>query len=147
METMGESDEMLKPDTYSYNTVLKALANSKEKGSVERARQILEKMERRHAEGDPFVKPDTITYNTVILAYANNGGIGAGNAAKDIVERMENRFFQGDLECKPTSSTYTSLIKGMLFFVLYFCFICIYDILTDFLMNVSSRSIIPHVYC
>jgi PPR repeat. len=51
METMGESDEMLKPDTYSYNTVLKALANSKEKGSVERARQILEKMETRHAEG------------------------------------------------------------------------------------------------
>mmetsp|Transcript_14781 Transcript_14781/g.27814 ORF Transcript_14781/g.27814 Transcript_14781/m.27814 type:complete len:924 (-) Transcript_14781:1703-4474(-) len=112
METMGESDEMLKPDTYSYNTVLKALANSNEKGSVERARQILEKMERRHANGDISVKPDAITYNTVILAYGNNGGIGAGNEAKDIVERMQNRFIQGDLECKPTSSTYTSLIKA-----------------------------------
>jgi len=112
METMGESDEMLKPDTYSFNTVLKALANSKEKGSVDRARQILDKMELRYANGDLRVKPDAISYNTVILAYANYGGFRTGAAATSIVKRMENRFLNGDLEVKPTSPTYTSLIKG-----------------------------------
>ena len=112
MESMSESDEMLKPDTYSFNTVLKALANSKEKGSVDRARQILDKMEERYARGDMSVKPDAISYNTVILAYANNGGMRTGAAATAIVKRMEDRFLSGDLDVKPTSPTYTSLIKG-----------------------------------
>jgi hypothetical protein len=112
MESMSESDEMLKPDTYSFNTVLKALANSKEKGSVDRARQILDKMEERYATGDISVKPDAISYNTVILAYANNGGMRTGAAATAIVKRMEDRFLNGDLDVKPTSPTYTSLIKG-----------------------------------
>ncbi len=62
METMAETNEMLKPDTYSFNTVLKALANSKEKGSVERARGILQKMEERYANGEESAKPVAITY-------------------------------------------------------------------------------------
>ncbi len=61
---MAESNEKLKPDTYSFNTVLKALANSKEKGSVYRARRILEKMEQKYANGDDYAKPDVITYNS-----------------------------------------------------------------------------------
>jgi pentatricopeptide repeat protein len=128
MEVMGETDELVKPDTYSFNTVLKALANSNEKGSIERARLILDKMEKCFANGDTRVKPDAITYNTVVSAYANNGGMTVGRAgksivtnnggkrvgraAKSIVKRMEDRYLDGDLEVKPTSPTYTSLIKG-----------------------------------
>ena len=138
---MAETNDRLKPDTYSFNTVLKALANSKEKGSVERARSILEKMENKYANGDDSAKPDAITYvsektipclsrkymsnidtqdlllmrpkqNTVILAYGNNGGKDAGKRAKSILTLMENRFKGGDLAVRPTSSTYTALIKG-----------------------------------
>jgi len=112
METMAETNDRLKPDTYSFNTVLKALANSKEKGSVERARSILEKMENKYANGDDSAKPDAITYNTVILAYGNNGGKDAGKRAKSILTLMENRFKGGDLDVRPTSSTYTALIKA-----------------------------------
>jgi hypothetical protein len=74
METMAETNDRLKPDTYSFNTVLKALANSKEKGSVERARSILEKMENKYANGDDSAKPDAITYvsETLFLVYREN---------------------------------------------------------------------------
>ena len=114
---MAETDESLKPDTFTYNTNLKALANSREKGSVQRARQILENMEDMYEDGDKSVKPDAITYNTVILAYANNGGKGAGRVAKSILKRMENGFRDGDVDVKPTSPTYTALIKGKSVFI------------------------------
>mmetsp|Transcript_9236 Transcript_9236/g.11643 ORF Transcript_9236/g.11643 Transcript_9236/m.11643 type:complete len:919 (+) Transcript_9236:141-2897(+) len=113
MEDMADRDgnDSVRPDRYSYNTVLKALANSKEKGSIGKALQILDTMEEMSAKGYLDIKPDGISYNTVILAYANHGGRGAGNSAERIVKRMENQFFNGHKESKPTSATYTSLIK------------------------------------
>jgi len=112
MEEMAEKDkiEAVRPDTYTYNTVLKALANSRERGSIDRARQILDKM-----ESDKIVKPDSITYNTVILGCANNGGKYAGRTAELILRQMEVRFKKGDKFVKPDASTYTSVIKAWMF--------------------------------
>jgi len=95
------------PDTYTYNTVLKALANSREKGSIDRAITILDRMEK-----DRVAKPDTITYNTLILACANKGGKEAGRTAETILRRMETRFREGSVSIKPTAWTYTTVIKA-----------------------------------
>ena len=62
METMAKTNDRLKPDTYSFNTVIKALAKSREKGSVERAGDIVNTMEKKYFNGDESAKPDAITY-------------------------------------------------------------------------------------
>lgn len=113
METLGEKDKMLQPDIYTFNTVLKALANSKEKGSVERAQQILDRIVTNYENGVSKVKPDGITYNTVILAYANSRGKGKGRKAQSLVKQMEAKFQDGDMDVRPTSPTYTTLIKAL----------------------------------
>ncbi len=116
MEDLSHKDKSLTPDTYSYNILLKALANSKEKGSVARAMKALDKMEKHephnNKDKDKSAKPDVISYNTVILAIANLGGNGAGKRAKSVLKRMEDRYNAGDETVKPTSQTYTALIKG-----------------------------------
>ncbi len=114
MEDLSHNDKSLTPDTYSYNILLKALANSKEKGSVARAMKTLDKMEKHQdsSSSSKSAKPDVISYNTVILAIANLGGNGAGKRAKAVLKRMEDRFNAGDESVKPTSQTYTALIKG-----------------------------------
>ncbi len=114
MEDLTErhDDNTIRPDTYSYNTVLKALARSKEKGSIGKALQILDRMEEKSDNGDLEVKPDGVSYNTVILAIANNGGQGSGKSAERILRRMEKQYYKGHEASKPTSATYTSLIKA-----------------------------------
>lgn len=114
MEDMSKRDEneLIAPDTYSYNTVLKALANSNEKGSVYKAMQVLNQMVQMSANGNLKAKPDGVSYNTVILAIANHRNRGSGKAAERILQRMEKQYSSGDTSSKPTSTTFTSLIKA-----------------------------------
>eukprot|EP01083_Nonionella_stella_P124917 377501_1 len=87
--------DQIRPDTCSYNTVLKALAKSKDRGSIGKAQQILDQMEERSANGEWNVKPDGVSYNTVILAIANNRGRGSGRSAERILYRMETQYLNG----------------------------------------------------
>lgn len=108
MEDMTGQNSKIRPDLFTYNTVLKALANSKEKGSVERAKEIIEFMER-----DGYVKPNSISYNTLLLVYANHGAQGGvAKFVREILKKMETKFLNGDASVKPTSFTYTTVIKG-----------------------------------
>ena len=59
----------LKPDLVCYNSVIQAWANSHEKGSVTRAKQILKEME---DSGNSDLTPDAVSYTTIFTAMANN---------------------------------------------------------------------------
>ena len=77
MSIKGENKDVA-PDTFSYNTVLLALANCRQ---AEKAHSILERMEAEFNNGNHLVRPDTISYNTVIRAYALSGSKGYGKVS------------------------------------------------------------------
>lgn len=112
MEDMSEKSGYVQPDIYSYNTVLKALAKSHEKGSIDRAVNILDRMEEKSKKGKKSVTPDAVSYNTLILAYANGGGKFSGKAAETVLRRMERMYHSGNELAKPNTATYTSVIKA-----------------------------------
>jgi pentatricopeptide repeat protein len=57
----GDTD--LKPNTYTYNAVISALAKSGETGAAARAERVLQNMvNRQRAGGSDAVKPTTIKY-------------------------------------------------------------------------------------
>lgn len=134
MVKRGNSD--VHPDTYTYNTVLKALSNSQNgvSNNLSSAKKLLSYMEkipppqriRTKVKNDnnmnikqssslmtPSVRPDSVSYNTVIDMYAKHGGKNAGREAELILRRMEERFQRnGYKECCPTIKTYTSVINA-----------------------------------
>jgi len=108
MEDMTAQNSRIRPDLFTYNTVLKALAKSKEKGSIERAKEIIDTMEK-----SDNIKPNAVSYNTLILAYVNHGAQGGvANTVRGILKKMETLYLNGVKSVKPTSVTYTSVIKG-----------------------------------
>jgi hypothetical protein len=54
------------PDAMSFGGVIHAWAKSKERGSEERAEQILDQMEKQYAAGNTRAKLDVIVYTTVV---------------------------------------------------------------------------------
>ena len=59
-KTTGNKD--VRPNSFNYNSVSSALANSQDKGAASRAEMILERMETLHQEtGDDNIKPQTAT--------------------------------------------------------------------------------------
>lgn len=108
MEDMTAQNSKIRPDLFTYNTVLKALAKSKEKGSIERAKEIISTMEK-----SDHIKPNTVSYNTLILAYVNHGAQGGvANTVRGILKKMETLYLNGVTSVMPTSITYTSVIKA-----------------------------------
>lgn len=108
MEDMTAQNSRIRPDLFTYNTVLKALAKSKEKGSIERAKEIIATMEK-----SDHIKPNTVSYNTLILAHVNHGAQGGvANTVRGILNKMEMLYLKGVNSVMPTSTTYTSVIKG-----------------------------------
>ncbi len=60
----GDMD--LKPNTFTYNAVINALAKSGEPGAAARAERVLQNMVNRYRNGgNDDVKPTTINFNTV----------------------------------------------------------------------------------
>jgi len=105
MATKGGNADVV-PDTFSYNTVLKALGNCRQ---AKKAHEVLERMENEFENGDHHVRPDTISYNTVIRAYAKNREKGSGKAAETILNKM---LTLDNTRVRPDTSTYTSVIKA-----------------------------------
>lgn len=94
----------LRPNQRSYNTLLKAWAKSKTKGSAHQAEQILRYMEdsfwatikphnhhhHHHHNHDNFLIPDRISFTTCINAWARSAAPDAAERAEEILNRMEH---------------------------------------------------------
>lgn len=87
-----------RPNTFTYNAVIQALAKSGEAGAAARAERVLQNMVNRHRNGGgDDVKPTTINFNTVLDAWAKSGG-GRASAerAEEILEWMDRLHKSGN---------------------------------------------------
>jgi len=103
-------DIKMKPDIVTYNSVMNALAKSREMGAAQNAEEILERLERLYQRGLSNVRPDAYSYNIVISAWANSGDIFAAARAETLVQQMKDKYHQGDGRVKPDTMTYNSLL-------------------------------------
>lgn len=96
----------VKPDTYTYNTLINGWAKNSERGSAERAEHVLSVMEKRYNDGDEDFKPNTRTYTSVIDAFAKSGQKGAARHCEGILNNMSARYeATGDPDVKPNVHT------------------------------------------
>lgn len=120
------------PDTTSFNIVLNALAQGKEKNADVRAESLLERMESlsSSSEGSSNVAincpPDETSFNTVLNGWARSRQRGAAERATSILDHMSKRNEAGLSKVHPDWSTYST---GKNFCISnYFCFrfICLF---------------------
>ncbi|MEO0910272.1 MAG: hypothetical protein AAFX96_08000, partial [Pseudomonadota bacterium] len=78
----------VKPDVYTYNTLINAHAKSSEKGSALRAEHVLQVMKQRYKDGDKDFKANTRSHTSVIDAIAKSGEKHAARRAEQILNNM-----------------------------------------------------------
>ena len=109
--------EGLSPDTNSFNIVLNALAQGREKNSEFRAEALLERMESlsgksgNEESGNMIAldcSPDETSFNTVLNSWATSGHKGAADRATAILDHMKKRHEAGVTSVQPDSSTYAT---------------------------------------
>ena len=104
-------NEDMSPDTNSFNIVLNALAQGREKNSEFRAEALLERMETLSATDDNCA-PDEISFNVVLNGWATSGHKGAAERATAILDHMKKRHEAGVTNVQPDWSSYATVLKA-----------------------------------
>ena len=109
----GERHKMT-PDTNSFNIVLNALAQGKEKKSAFRAEALLQRMESLSSSAEESGRitincpPDETSFNTVLNGWASSRQRGDAERATAILDHMKKRHEAGLTKVHPDWSTYTT---------------------------------------
>jgi len=110
---------IMAPDTNSFNIVLNALAQGRERNSEIRAEDLLQRMELVNRNAGKSGKtpidcrPDETSFNTVLNGWASSRHRGAADRAIDILEHMKKRHEAGLTEVHPDESTYNTVLKAL----------------------------------
>ena len=101
-----------KPDTVTYNAVLKVWGKCGHRDSGERSIALLDDMIQRYKDGDSNVIPDDVTYNSVINNIANSKSEDSPRRAIQLLEEMESSYESGLIKSKPDIISYNSVLKA-----------------------------------
>lgn len=109
-------DNVVGPDTVTFNTALGALAKSPNKGRIaaEKAKNLLDRMLKYEAQGDSDIAPNTITYNTVMNIIGKSSVPNAAIRAEVLLEHMEDSYQsgQGNTLVAPSEISYSTCITA-----------------------------------
>ena len=101
------------PDRISYTTVLLGWAKSKHSKAIEKATNILSRMERQAKLGYSLsVKPDTMTYNILLNALASIQKKDSAEQCVKILFKMEKLHEFGDRNVKPDVISYNTVLNA-----------------------------------
>jgi len=114
--TITRRKRKIRPDTYTYNTVIDVLAKSGERDAAEKATELLKRMEYLYkVQGRDEVKPDKFTYTSVINAWSKSREKGAARRAEqlvfDLIKGDDGDYADNDRIVKLDSSIYNALIN------------------------------------
>ena len=121
MQRQGDKDAALRPDAYSYSSVLNCLARTVSLRKnlpdrfkyAEQAESILADMQLRFQAGDKKARPNTVVYNCVLNAWALTER--APERAEALLQRMYQDYLDGNTGAKPSKDTFNTLIKAWAF--------------------------------
>ena len=102
----------LKPDSYTYSSVIGCFVKFGRTDAPQKAEEILERMQDlyHNYRGDPIA---TSVYNSVINAWASSGSKHALKRVKELLSIMEKSDDEDHSIPKPNRITYNTVIKAM----------------------------------
>ena len=109
MEKKTDHKEILRPNSFSYNSIISAYSH---KGEAARAISIIRRMEKQYHDGNPDVYPDTISYNVVLSSYLKGKqSLDSAIKAQRLLTYLENQSNNDKDAVKPDIISYTTVMK------------------------------------
>ncbi|KAL3922655.1 MAG: hypothetical protein SGILL_002089 [Bacillariaceae sp.] len=108
----GNSPDM-EPDAASFNIVIAALAQGKEKVPASRAESLLYKMEDLSSRHGWNCAPDQTSFNSVINNWASKRDAGAKQRAITILDHMRKRSRAGVTTVHPDGASYSTVLTAL----------------------------------
>lgn len=105
------NDDSLQPDVVAYTALIQALANSREKDSIDRAVKWFREMKAQYLTGNGLARPNKMTYTALINCWGNSKRPDAPERATEILSMMEEEAENGHFDSKPDAFVYSSIIK------------------------------------
>mmetsp|Transcript_3301 Transcript_3301/g.9241 ORF Transcript_3301/g.9241 Transcript_3301/m.9241 type:complete len:877 (+) Transcript_3301:291-2921(+) len=105
--------EWLRPNSYTYNSVLNTIAKSGKRQAPELAEKILLEMDRKQKEGDPAIELTIRSINVCLNAWAQSGRESAPKRIKDWIDRMVSMAEKGNLGFAPNRVTFNTYLQAM----------------------------------
>lgn len=106
-------NEGMRPDTATYNALLKVLGKCGHPSSARKSEEILDKMLKQiEEERNTDCMPDGITFNSVIHNIATSPDEDSPQRAKDILAKMNYCHDHGLIDERPDIITYNSVLNS-----------------------------------
>uniref|UniRef100_A0A7S3Q1M9 Pentacotripeptide-repeat region of PRORP domain-containing protein n=1 Tax=Chaetoceros debilis TaxID=122233 RepID=A0A7S3Q1M9_9STRA len=101
----------IKPNSISYNIVIKALSGERRMSCVSKAENVLQEMEDAFYNGDKDMTPDKISYTSTLAAWARFCSKQALEKAELYLGRMIEMYGKGNTKVKPDTVTYNTVLN------------------------------------
>lgn len=102
----------VKVNTISYNTVLNALAKSREPDSPYRAEALMNRMQEEYEAGNNDVKPNAVSFSSLLNSWAKSDLEFAAERAEAILTRMEDLAARGNADISPNPVSYSTVLHA-----------------------------------
>ena len=112
LQRLERSDAGIQPDTAVYTSVINSHITSEKEGSLDRASELLSKMEDLRLGGDANILLTPSIYHALMTAYARNKNREGAEKVQVLLERMEKLRDTGCAECTPTAVSYRIAMRA-----------------------------------
>lgn len=112
LQRLERSDAGIQPDTAVFTSVINSHITSEKEGSLDRASELLSKMEDLRLGEDANILLTPSIYHALMTAYARNKNKEGAEKVQVLLERMEKLRDTGCTECTPTAVSYRIAMRA-----------------------------------
>jgi hypothetical protein len=105
-------NELMKPNTESFNNVILAWSKSGSPMAAWRADGIFQRMAELSVGGHLDVRPNGTTFDLVIATLANDWGSDSAAKVDRYLELLKDLYESGETDCVPSVTSYTEAIRA-----------------------------------
>ena len=111
----NKGDLRMRPDTATYNAVIKVWGKCGHPLAAEKSEEILNKMLAQYDEEgkNADIMPGDITFNSVIHNIATSVDVDSPQRAQNILEKMQYCYERGLIDYRPDIITYNSVLNAL----------------------------------
>jgi len=102
----------VRPDATTYNTVLHAWSQSKDRNAPVKALGLLEIMLRLREGGDRSADPDVLSFSTVINAFSKSNYPRKARQTRDLLRRLKGLHERGRERMRPNVFVYAAVLNA-----------------------------------
>jgi hypothetical protein len=109
LQACKKGSALIKPNSQTWDNVVLAWVRC---GNMDRAAEIIQRMENLQADGETEMSPNVVTFSIIMDGLAKSNEKGALTKMEAIFDRMWQLYDDGNLDARPNAFTYVTMIHA-----------------------------------